>query len=222
MTPPPQCDETTQFSCRSNTGSYRQSCIDLEKVCDFRYDCTDKSDESGCSRITLCCRIVAKYWCWIFQFLADGNCDFEDPELCGWTSESGNSRSSYTWQSGTGSDIQPDEQGSRPTTDHTHLSPDSSYMYADSSYGVNGDFTRLRSHDISKSGPQCRMQFYVWMTQVTHGTLLVFISDGISQIEEIWMKSGKLGDNWILAEAFIGSRTNFQVRLTILSAKEIV
>ena len=51
LTPPPStCDPETQFACRMTSSATSSSCIPVEKLCDFRNDCYDKSDESNCGK----------------------------------------------------------------------------------------------------------------------------------------------------------------------------
>nr|XP_039270832.1 MAM and LDL-receptor class A domain-containing protein 1-like [Styela clava] len=193
-TPAPACDETLHFTCRSSSGSYAENCIDLEKVCDFRTDCADQSDESDC---------------------VQGTCDFEDPNLCGWEVVPTRLKAGTTfeWQRGRGSGMDSSEQGVRPSADKTSGTATAYYLYADSSLASFGDSTQIISANISQSGPQCALRFYSWMTDYSIGSLHIFshhINDA-GQIVELWSKSGKLGNDWTLSEAFIGSRTNFRI-----------
>lgn len=72
---------------------YQHECVDLSKVCDFEYDCTDKSDEEMC-----------------------GTCDFEK-SLCGFYDKSSDR---FEWARIQEPSTNP-TSGEGPLTDHTYI-----------------------------------------------------------------------------------------------------
>lgn len=102
-TPSPsvECQGSNQFKCKTN-----QQCIDMKDLCNFRYDCPDKSDEEFCP------------W----------SCDFEN-QFCGWINEikGPNQQPKIAWQIESGENAVSTLTG--PATDHTSGSDQGRFLY---------------------------------------------------------------------------------------------
>ncbi|KAK1172073.1 MAM and LDL-receptor class A domain-containing protein 1 [Acipenser oxyrinchus oxyrinchus] len=179
-----------QFVCRA-TGH----CIDLMNRCDFRDDCSDKSDELNC---------------------VHPMCDFEGGNMYGWYQNvmtiSSKVEHAFQWFTGQGSTLHPGEENHRPTTDHTLGTPQGWYMYADSSNGEFGQIADLMTPVISQTGPQCKLVFWYHMNGVTVGSLQVFSKFG-NVTHEVWSQSGSQGNKWRRGEVILGIRYNFEIIL---------
>ncbi|XP_062977317.1 MAM and LDL-receptor class A domain-containing protein 1 [Elgaria multicarinata webbii] len=181
-----------EFVCRA-----MGQCINITQRCDFRPDCTDKSDESSC---------------------ASEACDFDDGNLCEWYQPTGMvaaMASAYTvnvfhWGLGKGSSIHPGEESHRPLADHTTATKEGWYLYADSSNGEFGHTADITTPVISVTGPKCRLVFWNYMNGATVGSLKVLSKVG-NMTSELWAQSGPQGPQWNRAEIFLGVRSYFQV-----------
>ncbi|XP_057191697.1 MAM and LDL-receptor class A domain-containing protein 1 [Triplophysa rosa] len=183
VTPPHSCPPG-QFVCKAT-----RECVSLSQVCDFTPDCSDSSDEEHC---------VKEY------------CDFEGDALCGWYLS--HQVTPFRWQKGQGKSILYGEDYHRPANDHTFGSPEGWYLFADSSNGGYGHTTDLLTPPITKTGPQCTLVFWYYMSGFTVGTLQVFIKS-FAVKHEVWSQSGNEGNSWRRGEVFIGIRRNIQVVL---------
>ncbi|XP_063768371.1 MAM and LDL-receptor class A domain-containing protein 1 isoform X2 [Eleginops maclovinus] len=185
-TVPPHICPDGQFAC----GSYRQ-CVPNSGVCDFRWDCSDGSDELNCVR---------------------EQCDFEGGDTCGWQSDDSslNSIHAFRWSPVQGEGIHDGEQNHRPINDHTLGSPEGWYLCADSSNGGYAQTTVLQTPVISSTGPQCTLVFWYHMSGFTVGSLQVLLKYGNTS-HEVWSQSGNQGHKWRRGEMFIGIANNFQV-----------
>ncbi|XP_030635015.1 MAM and LDL-receptor class A domain-containing protein 1 [Chanos chanos] len=198
-TPPPAVSTALPHSCPEGQfvcNAYGE-CVNQSQVCDFRFDCSDGSDEQYCVKEV---------------------CDFEGDELCGWYL--GHPAPpvplhAFRWLTGQGESIHHGEEYHRPVNDHTLGTPQGWYMYADSSNGGYGQTTDLQTPLITATGPQCTLGFWFYMCGFTVGTLQVFItSENVTH--EVWSQTRSPGNQWRWAEVYIGIRHNFQV---ILRAK---
>uniref|UniRef100_W5MXZ4 MAM and LDL receptor class A domain containing 1 n=1 Tax=Lepisosteus oculatus TaxID=7918 RepID=W5MXZ4_LEPOC len=192
---------TTEYPHSCPEGKYMCSatgdCIDLVKKCDFREDCSDKTDELACVR---------------------PKCDFEKGNRCGWYQNlktNSKFKQAFLWLTGQGLTIYPGEANHRPKTDHTLGTPEGWYMYADSSNGQFGHIADLVTPVISQTGPQCTLVFWYYMKGVTVGTLQVLSKFG-NVTHVLWSQTGNQGDLWRKGEVFLGIRLNFEI---ILRAK---
>uniref|UniRef100_A0A8C4F4A5 MAM domain-containing protein n=1 Tax=Dicentrarchus labrax TaxID=13489 RepID=A0A8C4F4A5_DICLA len=129
-------------------------CVANSKVCDFRQDCSDGSDELNCVK---------------------EQCHFEGSDTCGWKSFDSSLVPIHTfrWIADQGESIHNGEQFHRPINDHTLGSPEGWYMCADSSNGGYGQTTDLQTPVISSTGPQCTLDFWYYMSGFTVGSLQV-------------------------------------------------
>ncbi|KAK3546298.1 hypothetical protein QTP70_025705 [Hemibagrus guttatus] len=186
---PPNSCPLGQFVC----GAYGE-CVSQNKVCDFRRDCSDGSDEKGC--------VMER-------------CYFEGGNLCGWNLDSPKPPvplHAFQWLIGQGETIYHGEENHRPVNDHTLGTAEGWYIYADSSNGGYGHVSDLITPPITATGPQCTMEFWYYMSGFTVGTLQVFIKSG-NVTNEVWSETGNQGSRWMRGKIFIGIRHNFQVIL---------
>ncbi|XP_038652380.1 MAM and LDL-receptor class A domain-containing protein 1 [Scyliorhinus canicula] len=183
--PPNNCT-ANEFICKTNG-----QCVDIIKKCDFRDDCSDKTDELSC---------VGK------------TCDFDNGTACGWKQQIDSSADEniFQWFTGQGSSIHPGEVGNRPTTDHTTGTRQGWYLYADSSNGEFGQSADIITPAISLSGPKCKLGFWYHMSGITIGSLQVFSKFGNST-QLLWSQSGNQGNHWRRGEVFIGVHSQFQI-----------
>ncbi|KAM4705173.1 MAM and LDL-receptor class A domain-containing protein 1 [Rhinophrynus dorsalis] len=178
-----------EYVCRS-TGQ----CIPLTKICDFKPDCSDNSDEANC---------------------ASEFCTFENGSTCQWFQPGASffrRDTTFQWEIGKGSTIHPGEESHRPLKDHTLSSVDGSYLYADSSNGEFGHTAHIMTPVITHTGPRCKLAFWSYMNGATVGTLQVLIVFG-NVTYELWSQSGKQGAQWNRAEVFLGTLSFFQIVL---------
>ncbi|XP_074478784.1 MAM and LDL-receptor class A domain-containing protein 1 isoform X2 [Sebastes fasciatus] len=175
-----------QFVC----GAHGE-CVANSKVCDFRRDCSDGSDELNCVK---------------------EQCDFEGGDTCGWKSVDSSlvSIHAFRWSPDQGESIHDGEQYHRPVNDHTLGGPEGWYMCADSSNGGYGQTTDLQTPAISSTGPQCTLVFWYHMSGFTVGSLQVLLKYG-NVTHEVWSQTGNQGNKWRRGEVFLGLSDNFQV-----------
>ncbi|XP_051910036.1 MAM and LDL-receptor class A domain-containing protein 1 isoform X1 [Hippocampus zosterae] len=175
-----------EFAC----GSVGE-CVTPEKVCDFRRDCSDGSDESDC---------VAE------------ECDFEGGKTCGWETivPIPVSMHAFRWSPDRGESIHAGEQYHRPVTDHTLGSPHGWYMCADSSNGGYGHITDIQTPLIASTGPHCILVFWYHMGGFTVGSLQLLLRRG-NITHEVWSQTGNQGNKWRRGEVFLGLSNDIQV-----------
>nr|XP_042908894.1 MAM and LDL-receptor class A domain-containing protein 2 [Parasteatoda tepidariorum] len=202
---------TTQLPAKCKPGQFLckkdEVCISGEKKCDFRDDCSDKSDEIDCVK----------------DF-----CDFEENDLCGWivhhqqksedikeTKYTDNSI--YQWIT-----IQAKDEynkvnlKNRPKVDHTSNSSEGWYLLADGAFGRRRDTTSLVSPRISQTHSHCALDFWIYCGIFTCD-LKVFTSKEKDSEQEIWnsdvnLFGKKYVQNWIHAKTLLGSLKNYKVR----------
>uniref|UniRef100_A0A4W3HDP5 MAM and LDL receptor class A domain containing 1 n=1 Tax=Callorhinchus milii TaxID=7868 RepID=A0A4W3HDP5_CALMI len=184
--PPHNCTEN-EFICKIDG-----QCVEIIKTCDFREDCSDKTDELAC---------VGKV------------CNFHRGKTCGWKQQINSSaENTFQWLTGQGSTIHPSEADDRPSTDHTMGTEQGWYLYADTSNGEFGDSADIVTPAISQTGPMCKLVFWYHMNGVTIGTLQVFIKfDKVTR--KLWSQSGSQGNQWALGVVFLGVQTSYQIIL---------
>ncbi|KAM6908030.1 MAM and LDL-receptor class A domain-containing protein 1 isoform 1-T1 [Lycodopsis pacificus] len=166
-------------------------CVANSKVCDFRRDCSDGSDEEGCVK---------------------ERCDFEGGDTCGWNGVDSSlvPIHAFRWSPDQGESIHDGEQYHRPINDHTLGGPEGWYMCADSSNGGYDQTTDLQTPPISSTGPQCTLVFWYHMSGFTVGSLQVLLKYG-NVTREVWSQTGNQGNKWRRGEVFWGLSNNFQV-----------
>uniref|UniRef100_A0A8C3PNX2 MAM and LDL receptor class A domain containing 1 n=1 Tax=Calidris pygmaea TaxID=425635 RepID=A0A8C3PNX2_9CHAR len=182
-----------EFVCRASG-----HCIQMIQKCDFRPDCSDKSDESAC----------------VMEV-----CDFEDKNQCGWYQPalepmSGNyfirTANIFKWELGRGANLYPEQEEDCPLIDHTTSTEEGWYLFADSSNGEFGHTADIATPVISLTGPKCKIIFWNHMNGSTIGSLEVLCKTG-NKTSKLWTQSGSQGPQWNRAEVFLGIRSNFQV-----------
>ncbi|XP_029005062.1 MAM and LDL-receptor class A domain-containing protein 1 isoform X2 [Betta splendens] len=164
-------------------------CVPTSKVCDFRHDCSDGSDETNCVK---------------------GLCSFDGGDTCGWKLLQSSPLHVFHWEPDQGETIHDGEQYHRPVNDHTQGSPEGWYMCADSSNGGYGHTTDLYTPVISSTGPQCTLVFWYHMIGFTVGSLQVLLKYR-NTTHEVWSQAGNQGNRWRRGEVFLGLSSNFQV-----------
>uniref|UniRef100_A0A3Q3W1Y0 MAM domain-containing protein n=1 Tax=Mola mola TaxID=94237 RepID=A0A3Q3W1Y0_MOLML len=189
-TPAPTVEPHTcpdgEFVCGAN-----RECVANSKVCDFRQDCSDGSDELNCVK---------------------EHCDFEDGEICGWKRIDSSlvPAHPFHWSTDQGESVHNGEEFQRPINDHTLGSREGWYLYADSSNGGYGHTTDLQTPVISATGPHCTLVFWYYMSGFTVGSLQVLLKYGNAS-HEVWSQSGNQGNKWRRGEVFVGLLSKFQV-----------
>ncbi|XP_071591185.1 MAM and LDL-receptor class A domain-containing protein 1 isoform X2 [Heliangelus exortis] len=159
-----------EFVCRDSG-----HCIQMTQKCDFRPDCSDKSDESDCVKEV---------------------CNFEDKNKCGWYQPaleqmSGNnsthSANIFKWELGRGANLYPGQEEHCPLNDHTKCTEEGWYLFADSSNGEFGHTADIATPVISFTGPKCKIKFWNHMNGSTIGSLeIVFRAKrGVSYMGDV-------------------------------------
>ncbi|KAM6977638.1 MAM and LDL-receptor class A domain-containing protein 1 [Aplochiton taeniatus] len=185
---PHSCPEG-QFVCGA-----AGECVNRARVCDFRHDCSDGSDEMDCVREV---------------------CDFEGGDCCGWTRSSPLGAApinAFCWLPDQGDTLHEGEEYHRPLIDHTLGSREGWYIYADSSNGGYGNTTDYQTPVISSTGPQCTLVFWYYMSGFTVGSLQVLLKHG-NDSYLVWSETGNQGEIWRRGEVYLGISSNFQVVL---------
>ncbi|KAM8802301.1 MAM and LDL-receptor class A domain-containing protein 1 [Rhynchonycteris naso] len=185
--PPHNCTDN-EFVCRSNG-----QCVGKIQTCDFRYDCSDKSDESFCAMEV---------------------CSFDEGSLCEWyqsiPEELIQDSNTFRWGIGNGTSIHQGEEDHRPSVDHTKKTADGCYLYADSSNGKFGDTADILTPLISLTGPKCTLVFWTHMNGATVGSLQVLsMKDNVTS--KLWAQSGQQGSQWKKVELFLGIHSQMQI-----------
>ncbi|RDD40325.1 MAM and LDL-receptor class A domain-containing protein 2 [Trichoplax sp. H2] len=183
------CNLNTQFNCRS-TGK----CILLSKVCDFRQDCADNSDEVACIQQT---------------------CSFEQ-SMCGWQSQSVNGAFTsvnstaikFKWERHNGAT----HTGSTgPSVDHTLGTSQGYYVYTDASFGRFTDVAILTSPIIGGTGSQCVVSFWYHMYGSHVGRLSLNAKRG-NTLTQLWTRNGGRANTWYQVSVKVGQRQSFQLQ----------
>ncbi len=101
-TPAPDltCGSTSQFRCKTS-----QECISMDMLCNFRYDCQDKSDEDFCPWTCNFDSIIFNFLLYYLKIYCSLLIYNKDNNLCNWINENKgpDSQPKIAWQLGTGS-----------------------------------------------------------------------------------------------------------------------
>ncbi|CAF1639090.1 unnamed protein product, partial [Adineta ricciae] len=178
QTLPPFIYSTTPMPGCNATHAYcltdRTQCIPREQFCNFYIECKDKTDELSCPI----------------------SCTFEQKTLCQWAHDT---KQKLKWTFGN-SDTSSTNTG--PSFDHTTHSVNGTYIYLETSDGVNGDKARLISPLYRKSSKTCMFTFWYHMYGQTINTLNIFVrAGGVDTL--VWSLQGNQGRDWLLGTAYL-------------------
>ncbi|RNA41844.1 MAM and LDL-receptor class A domain-containing 1 [Brachionus plicatilis] len=151
--PSAECQAPNQFKCRTS-----QQCIEMRDLCNFRYDCADKSDEDSCP------------W----------SCDFEN-QFCGWINEikGPNQQPKIAWQIESGENAVSTLTG--PASDHTTGSDQGRFLYLDPKNKNPGDLARLISPIYFQAGQTCQLEFWYQIFGNYTGLINVYTRSGLTE-----------------------------------------
>ncbi|XP_076347182.1 MAM and LDL-receptor class A domain-containing protein 1-like [Tachypleus tridentatus] len=174
--PPGVCEEKGLFACGDN------SCINLEKVCNFMWDCPFGKDERTCP----------------------ASCTFENGNWCGWYL-SNDVTSSVFWNVTYTNSIK-DVAVYYPLTDKTTNSSDGYYLLMWSKYSAIGSEApaQVRSPDFSSSTSTCKFVFWYFIQEKPGKVLLSLNSTDVSSLD-VWMEGLKT-KAWTIFEMGLGRR----------------
>ena len=165
-------------------------CINRRRVCDFRQDCFDQSDEANC-----------------------GDCDFQY-SICGWENQERDDdfdwtrHAGSTWSTGTG-----------PSVDHTWGNSSGGYLYMEASAPRSpGDIAILDSPYFHSSGPDCQLSLWYHMFGASVDKLEVQISHSqeriwASKYDVLWSAQGDHNDTWNHGTVYIGAKHAFRIHI---------
>lgn len=182
----------SKFSCHSDG-----KCIDASSVCNFKNDCTDKSDEAMC-----------------------GPCDFESG-LCGWTDLS-NGKYNFSRHAAT----QNHGAIWGPPVDHTSGAPSGHYVFVEGTQGVFLSKAILQSPSLPPAAKTCEMYFYYDMFGPNVGTLIVTAIVNNTRVS-LNVIRGNQGRGWHKGTAYIGKQlgainSRFTIQLSVQPARTFV
>ena len=187
------------FKCKSTNDV---QCIPLSKVCDFDFDCDDKSDEAEC-----------------------GTCTFESG-MCGWYDSSYDNESKWTIKQA------PSVWSTGPQIDHTTNSTSGSFLVAESTDYYDtaillGPTFRLTSSkktvefiahfkvNIRFTKGICKMRLWLHMDGDFDSEITIYSTNVSNTNDYLNLQSiyGPLGKDWKKYEISIGKRANHQIEM---------
>ncbi|KAL3892089.1 hypothetical protein ACJMK2_004326, partial [Sinanodonta woodiana] len=142
--------------------------------------------------------------------LKDATCDFERPSVHGYTINCTYCKTKtpkFRWYWGNGST--PSEE-TGPDFDHTYGTDKGHYMYAEASYGEEGDATALSFPIVSTETTFKAVQFYYNMYGKDIGSLRVMLEYNGQKIV-IWEKTGNNGNLWTKACTMLPENSNVTI-----------
>ncbi|XP_075556528.1 MAM and LDL-receptor class A domain-containing protein 1-like [Dermacentor variabilis] len=189
------CDQQ-KFACLSDG-----VCLPSDRVCDFRKDCTDGSDETNC---------------------VQPSCDFENAYLCGWAVTNNASllvpapatgrfttyslENEFTWKL-----IQANDQSDRanlamrPEMDHSEGTEQGWYVLANSAYGRTTDASQLYSpHPLSRTAGTCRLQAWYYCSDGCPLQLLLYTSGHGVHERPLWTAFRMRPKEWMQVKVPLG------------------
>ncbi|CAG5126619.1 unnamed protein product, partial [Candidula unifasciata] len=175
-TSPNPCGDSTKWQCRDKT-----KCIPVAQVCDFMYQCTDKSDEDAC-----------------------GACTFET-SACGWNDRS---PSMYYWGR---RNISSSDALYKPQYDHTvNTSAGGWFMVVLSSNAGYASSAFLEGPVLGATEEGCEISFF-YQTDNSGSINLFMFPNGITKYtrdstSKLWSSSYFYEGDWLQATVGIGSR----------------
>ncbi|KAI8780792.1 MAM and LDL-receptor class A domain-containing protein 2, partial [Biomphalaria glabrata] len=158
--------------------------LSLNKVCDFKPDCSDGEEELQCGY----------------------NCNF-DNTTCNWNNTMG---STYIWTKNQGATP---TANTGPSVDHTLGTINGSYMYVSAGNGYSYATASFQSPVLQRAAPTCELVFYFHMWGTSIGTLSVQRISGL-QTSTVFTTSRDYGNNWQQSVVPLGkSETPFTVAI---------
>ncbi|XP_054580782.1 MAM and LDL-receptor class A domain-containing protein 1 [Eptesicus fuscus] len=182
------CPEATDFLC------HNKKCIASHLVCDYKPDCSDRSDEAHCGQYTT----------------TTGSCNFETTSR-NWTtacSLTQDSEDDLDWAIG---NRMPDEALSADS-DHTPGSGQH-FVYVNSSGPKEGYTARITtSQYFPASLGVCTVRFWFYMTDPrSMGVLKVYIVEESGLSILVWSVIGNKRTGWVYGYAHLSSNSPFKV-----------
>jgi hypothetical protein len=172
-----------QFKCKSNN-----QCVPLDKVCNFKYECDDKSDEAEC-----------------------GTCDFETSE-CGWYGKNDNK---YVWKRKQAPSM--NSQGPQVDHTFGNTKKGYFFgTEIDENNGGFYYSTILLGPKFQETGSTCKMKMWVHMNGPLEASLTFYYSNYSNSYdyERLGSLYGPLGNDWYPFELFIGDfPANYQLEI---------
>ncbi|KAI1287574.1 MAM and LDL-receptor class A domain-containing protein 2 [Halotydeus destructor] len=190
-------------NCSSDTFECDGECIPGSARCNFRAECSDSSDEKGCTELS---------------------CNFENGSTCGWDLD--HFEGSVRWKlintDGSNSVIK-----SRNTMFHPRQGQSGqSYLLLDSTGGQVQHWAEVTSRPIRQSSSRCTLSFSYYCDR-EHCPLEVLIMaiDKDMKVKHLWraseaMKFLKGTKRWTLGKLFIGHYEQFVVSFKVSISSE--
>ncbi|CAL1541465.1 unnamed protein product, partial [Lymnaea stagnalis] len=132
------------------------------------------------------------------------NCDFENPDLCGFTQDTFDNGD---WILNSGTNL---SSVSAPLSDHTYGTYLGHYLYIEGSQSFSKSKAGIMSPMMGPAKAKC-LQFYFHMHGEDTGALTVKILNQEGDITEIWLHEGPAGDGWKGSQADVISDVKFQI-----------
>lgn len=182
------CSEATDFLCQDKT------CIASHLVCDYKPDCSDRSDEAHCG----------------YYVSTTGSCNFETASgdwtvLCGLTQDP---EDDLDWA--IGSTIP--TEALNPESDHT---PGSGrhFLYINSSVSKQGSIARITTSQLFPASlGMCTVRFWFYMVDPQiMGILKVYIIEESGLNILMWSMMQHKGTGWTYAHVPLSSNSPFKV-----------
>eukprot|EP00795_Rhopilema_esculentum_P012712 gene12712-3431_t len=167
---------SNQFYCPGDA-----TCIEAKKRCDYNADCKDGSDEANC-----------------------GNCNFEK-DSCGYKDSSTGKVMWGRASPALSPVVDPTGQGRGPQTDNTKKTDQGYLMRTIEGSGTLNRYAVLRSPMLSKTGPNCALEFYYYMNETQYSWLSVYgIANSIQS--RLFSTTSRTNGQWKRHLLWLGSR----------------
>nr|XP_006821080.1 PREDICTED: apical endosomal glycoprotein-like [Saccoglossus kowalevskii] len=192
------CDETVEFECQVES-----RCLLLDKVCDYKPDCQDGSDEIDCG-------------------VKPGDCHFDyDKPYCDYEQLDDDD---FDWIAG----ITTPSNFSGPDFDHTvaNTSGNSQFLYVDSTVQNEGQIARIATTIFfPASNGVCTMRFWYHMLSSFAndvGILRVYTESDVENDQRLfmWQKSRNMGKHWNYAKVVLSNPHSFRVVFEVIMGEK--